>query len=180
MKRTTWVLGLIVLVAGCNGSPSNPSGAPSALVLTSSAFVAGGMIPAQYRCTGLNISPPLAWTGGPQAQGYVLLVEDPDAPGGVFLHWVLYGLPGATRSLAENASPGGPLPAGTQSGTNDFQVSRYVGPCAPQGEVHRYVFRLFALSGALQLADGASATAVRQAMQGRILAETELTGNTPR
>lgn len=168
---------LFVLLAGCGGSTTSPT---SALTLTSTAFTAGGSIPAQYRCTGQNISPPLAWTGGAAAQSYALIVEDPDAPGGIFVHWVLYNIPGATRALAENASPTGPLPGGTQRGTNDFQQTRYIGPCPPAPDSHRYFFRLFALNGNLALPDGATAAQVRQAIQGRELAQAELMGNSPR
>jgi Raf kinase inhibitor-like YbhB/YbcL family protein len=185
-KQWAWWLVFLVVAAGCGGDDNDNAMGPSSnttqLVLTSTAFNAGGMIPAQYRCTGANVSPPLAWSGGPQAQSYALILEDPDAAGGTFAHWVLYSIPGTTRSLPENASPNGPLPAGTQQGNNDFPAlrNRYFGPCPPAGDSHRYFFRLFALSGALNLPDGATAAEVRQAMQGRELAQTELMGNSPR
>lgn len=160
-------------------APTPPAPAPPpALALTSTAFAANGTIPVQHRCTGADTSPPLAWTGGPAAQAYALIVEDPDA-GGVFIHWVVYNIPGATRALAENAL-GGAGVAGVLQGTNDFRRTVYGGPCPPPGQTHRYFFRLFALDGALNLAAGATAAQLRQAMQGRVLAEAELMANSPR
>jgi Raf kinase inhibitor-like YbhB/YbcL family protein len=178
---------LALLVSACDNhdSPSGPT-PPRArrprppLTLTSPAFPAGGRIPEDYLCTGLSISPPLAWTGGPLAQTYALLLEDPEAPGGVVTHWILYNLPGVTRSLPENASPGGLLPFGTLTGLNDLFFIRYSGPCPSPGLARRYVFRLFAVNEILPLVGGATAEQVREAMRGHELAETVLTARSPR
>jgi Raf kinase inhibitor-like YbhB/YbcL family protein len=170
---------LMIAFAGCgDGDDDNGTTGPTtAFVISSTAFSSGATIPVQYTCDGTNISPPLQWSRAPEGtQSLALIVDDPDAPGGTFVHWVLFNIPATTSSLGEGASPGGALPAGSVEGENFFGNQNYGGPCPPQGENHRYYFRLYALDTMLNLAAGAARDDVDQAMSGRILAQAELMG----
>lgn len=144
--------------------------------LTSTAFRAGEMIPPKYTCDGPDVSPPLAWTGVPQgAQSFALIVDDPDAPRGIWVHWVLYDIPAQESSLPE-AMPSDPqLKNGARNGRNDFQRLGYGGPCPPSG-THRYFFKLYALDKKLGLPSGATKAEVLKAMEGHILGQAELMG----
>ncbi len=143
------------------------------LQLTSDAFTNGQSIPVKYSCRGNNISPALAWNEPPaDTKSFALIVDDPDAPGGTWVHWVLFNIPADTRSLPEN------LPAGGNTlsvGKNSSGNTQYDGPCPPSG-THRYFFKLYALDSTLSLAPGATQAQVLQAMQGHILAQAELMG----
>ncbi len=139
--------------------------------LTSSAFVEGASIPRQYTCDGVNISPALTWTGTPEeTKSIALIVDDPDAPAGTWVHWVLYDLPSNLASLPEGVQG-----IGTQ-GINDFRKTNYGGPCPPRGSMHRYLFKIYALDDNLSLEPGASKAALEKAMQGHILAQGQLMG----
>ncbi len=141
------------------------------LQLTSDAFTNGQSIPAKYSCKGKNISPALAWNEPPAGtKSFALIVDDPDAPMGTWVHWVLFNIPAETRSLQENANPNA-ISAGKNSSGN----MRYDGPCPPSG-THRYFFKLYALDAALSLSPGATKEQVLQAMQSHILAQGELMG----
>src|ERR1700720_1149808 len=119
--------------------------------LTSTAFGEGAPITAKYTCVGENISPPLKWSGTPAgARSLALIVDDPDAPAGTWVHWVLYDLLAHTSELPEGASPGHPIP-GAREGMNDFGRAGYGGPCPPPGKAHRYFFKLYALDTTLSL-----------------------------
>ena len=148
------------------------------LAISSTAFAPGDTIPLLYACDlDLGISPPLRWTGAPLGTlSFALILDDPDAPGGTFVHWVLYNLPAATDSLAEGASPGGALPAGSLEGITDYGIQSYGGPCPPPGPAHRYYFRLYALDTVLALPVGATRGELDLAMGGHILAQAELMG----
>ncbi len=144
--------------------------------LESSAFAADGLIPSKYTCDGINISPPLSWRESPEeTQSFVLICDDPDAPMGTFVHWVLYNLPAATRQLPENLPSDPTLKNLGVQGKNDFGKLGYGGPCPPGG-THRYFFKLYALSRQLDLAPGATKGQVERAMKGQILATTEMIG----
>ena len=157
-------------------SSSTPMEASMTFQLTSSAFTQGNSIPPVYTCTGRNISPPLAWSDPPAGtQSFALILDDPDAPGGTFTHWVLYNLPASTLSLAENVPATAQLPDGSLQGKNSFGKSGYGGPCPPSG-THRYFFKLYSLDSWLGLPSGASVSQLQQAMQGHILAGIELMG----
>jgi Raf kinase inhibitor-like YbhB/YbcL family protein len=146
------------------------------LVLESPSFRAGETIPSKYTCDGENISPPLAWSGVPEeTKSFALIVDDPDAPAGVWVHWVVYGIPAVTGEIVEKASSARKLPSGALEGTNDFRRTSYGGPCPPSG-THRYSFRLYALDSASNLPSGASKKQVMDFMKGRILAQAELVG----
>lgn len=150
------------------------------LIITSSAFVHEGPIPAKYTCEGIDVSPPLTWTGAPSGtKSLVLVVDDPDAPDPTapkmtWVHWVLYDIPPATTSVAENADKLG-LPPGTKVGINDWRRQAYGGPCPPIGS-HRYFHKLYALDTTLPALTAPTKADVETAMKGHILAEAVLMG----
>jgi hypothetical protein len=147
------------------------------LELTTTAFRPGGTIPPQFTCSGANISPALSWNNPPpRTQSFVLIVDDPDAPGRTWVHWVVYNLPAWARRLPENV-PWGDAVAGTgEQGVNDFPMNGYGGPCPPPGNPHRYFFRLYALDTMLEFRSPAHRGGVDSAMKGHILAQAELMG----
>lgn len=141
--------------------------------LRSPAFNDHAPIPARFARDGDNVNPPLEWSGVPDgAVELALLCEDPDAPGGTFVHWVVTGLDPSLTGLAE-----GERPAGAVEGANDYGGTGYGGPQPPVGDpAHRYFFRLYALSEALDISPGATADDVRRAMEGKELAQGVLIG----
>jgi Raf kinase inhibitor-like YbhB/YbcL family protein len=148
------------------------------MLLTSPAIPPGGPIPAQYTCDGRDISPPLAWSELPAGtRSLVLVVEDPDAPGGTFRHWAAFDIPPTTSGLAAGYRAGAPA-SGFVQAENDFGKTGYGGPCPPPGAgPHHYVFRLLALSRPrLDLAGSPSALAVLQAAQPYAIGRAELVG----
>jgi len=144
--------------------------------LTSSVFMHNEMIPAMYTCDGEDVSPPLAWQGLPgDARSLVLIVDDPDAPVGTWVHWVLYNLPVSEHSLPEKIAPlAEPLP-GASHGRNSWGKLGYGGPCPPGG-THRYIFKLYALDTMLELQPGARKNEVEAQIAGHVLAEARLIG----
>ena len=145
--------------------------------LTSSAFSAGGAIPKKHTCDGADVSPPLAWSDAPSAaQSFALIADDPDAPVGTWVHWVLFDIPGKTRELPEGVAKQEELADGSRQGRNDFRKIGYGGPCPPPGGPHRYFFKLYALDGKLNLKAGATKAEVEKAMQGHVLVQGELMG----
>lgn len=141
------------------------------------AFAPGASIPEKYTCSGENISPPLAISGVPQsAKALVLVVDDPDAPAGTFVHWVVYNMPPRTDRIDAGVKPAQTMPGGGMQGRNDFGRAGYGGPCPPPGSPHHYRFRLFALSSQITPPQSATGPDVEQAMQGHILASTEMVG----
>jgi Raf kinase inhibitor-like YbhB/YbcL family protein len=148
--------------------------APESIELRSSAFADGAAMPVDFTCDGRDVSPPLAWSGGPSAAEYAIVVIDIDAPGGGFSHWVVFGIPGSASSLDE-----GVLPSGAREGGNDFGSTGYRGPCPPSGSgAHRYVFTLSAVGppGTETLPDGSSAEDVVGRVACCTLAFGRLTG----
>ncbi len=144
--------------------------------LTSEAFETGGMIPAKYTCDGLDVSPPLRWADPPAGvKSYALIADDPDAPVGTWVHWVLWNIPADARGLEENLPKTAALPNGAQQGTTDFRRIGYGGPCPPSG-THRYFFKLYALDTMLELPSSATKRDLEGAMQGHILGQGELMG----
>jgi Raf kinase inhibitor-like YbhB/YbcL family protein len=142
------------------------------ITLRSPAFADGDTIPRVYTCDGDDVSPPLEWSGvPPDAAQLAIVVEDPDAPGGTFVHWVLWGPDAGLPGLGE-----GQVPAGAREGRNDFGRVGWGGPCPPRGsDPHRYVFTLLAVSEPLAVEAGASADIVKRAAEGKVLAEGRLT-----
>jgi hypothetical protein len=146
------------------------------LKLTSTAFKEGESIPRQYTCDGINISPPLEWTGGPKtAKTIAIIADDPDAPAGTWVHWVLYNLPASNIGLVENVPVTENLKAGGFQGTNDFGKIGYGGPCPPSG-THRYFFKIYVLDSELSLKAGATKDELLKAMEGHVLAQSQLMG----
>ena len=167
----------LLLVAGPAPGRSVMGGPAMTLRLTTTAFQPGGTIPRKHTCDGPDVSPALAWDAPPgTAQSFALIMDDPDAPGGTWAHWVLYDLPAAARDLPEGVPRQEELPSGARQGRNDFRRVGYYGPCPPPGPVHRYFFKLYALDARLNLKPGASKPEVERAMQGHILAQGELMG----
>ena len=139
--------------------------------ITSTAFAEGDKIPRIYTCDDKNVSPPLIWTGVPTGTvSLVLIMDDPDAPTGTWVHWVLYNLPAETTSLEQ-----GKTSVGTD-GKNDFKKPGYGGPCPPRGENHHYYFKLYALDVKLDLKPGVTKAQVESAMGGHIMAQGQLMG----
>jgi Raf kinase inhibitor-like YbhB/YbcL family protein len=146
------------------------------LELTSTALAPGQPIPRKYTCDGENVSPPLRWSDLPQGtQSLAFICDDPDAPAGTWVHWVLYNLPAKARALVEAVPANADLPDGSRQGKNGWGRLGYGGPCPPSG-THRYFFKLYALDTVLGLASGADKSQLLQAMEGHILAQTELMG----
>jgi len=144
--------------------------------LTSTAFGAGDPIPRKYTCDGEDTSPPLQWSDPPKGtRSFALIADDPDAPMGTWVHWVLYNLPASVHALPEGVPTDADLPDGSRHGQNSWRRLGYGGPCPPGG-THRYFFKLYALDAQLDLAVGASKEELLQAMKGHILATTETMG----
>lgn len=142
-----------------------------AIQLTSSAFTEGSIIPKKYTCDGEDISPALEWSSVPPGTlSLALIVDDPDAPIGTFVHWVLYDIPADATGLPEGVTG-----TGTQ-GKSGFGKTGYGGPCPPKGPAHRYYFKLFALDITLSLKAGGTKADVEEAMHGHILAQGQVMG----
>jgi Raf kinase inhibitor-like YbhB/YbcL family protein len=145
--------------------------------LKSSAFVHEGDIPSKFTCSGADLSPALTWSDPPGGtQSFSLIMDDPDAPGATWVHWVLYNLPAQTRELPEGVPKEMELKDGSRQGRNDFARPGYGGPCPPRGAPHRYYFKLYALDVRISLPAGAGKADLEKAMKGHILAQAELMG----
>lgn len=143
------------------------------LTVTSAAFQAGDHIPDIYTCDGKNFSPPISWSEVPlNSKSIVLIVDDPDAPKGAWVHWIAFNLPPHLTELPQNASI---KDLGGLEGTTSFESTGYGGPCPPSGS-HRYYFKIYALDTILDLEPSIGKQELVQAMQGHILAEGQLMG----
>ncbi len=166
---------LLLLLSGCRAATS-PTAPATDWSLTSPAFEAGQPIPKQYTCDGQDVSPPLQWSDPPAGtQSLALIADDPDAPVGTWVHWVLYNLPANARSLDQVLPADAELSNGAHNGQNGWKKLGYGGPCPPGG-THRYFFKLYALDTILNLEAGAGKKQLEEAMRGHILAQTELMG----
>ncbi len=144
------------------------------ITITSSVFSEGDTMPRDYTCDGKDISPPLTWSGIPEGtQSLALIVDDPDAPAGTWVHWVLYNIPASDHELPENMPTAKSFKNGAKHGINDFQKIGYGGPCPPGG-THRYYFKLYALDIELTQEPGLTKAELLGAMQGHILDEGQL------
>jgi Raf kinase inhibitor-like YbhB/YbcL family protein len=149
-----------------------------AFELTSPAFHDSETIPRQFTGDGADHSPPLHWGAPPEGtRSLALLCEDPDAPRGVWVHWVIYNLPPHEDSLGEGVDAAEVLPNGARQGKNDFGKVGYGGPAPPRGKPHRYLFRLYALDTALDLPPGVDRPQVLRAMKGHVISERQLMGH---
>jgi Raf kinase inhibitor-like YbhB/YbcL family protein len=159
-------LAVVAAIDGCGGGGEKVSAglppAPDKIKLSSPAFAAGATIPKQFTCDGQDVSPPLRWSGVPSgAHSLALIVEDPDAPGGTFVHWTLYEIDAGLSAISQ-----GKAPPGAVQGENSFGKSGYGGPCPPKGDKpHRYMFGLYALSASPALSAGAKPDVVIAALK---------------
>ena len=148
-----------------------------ALAIHSPDFASGAEIPRAFTCSGEDRSPVLEWKDVPEGtRSFALIADDPDAPAGTWVHWVIFNIPGSSRSLKGGVEKKSELADGARQGRNDFGKTGYNGPCPPPGKPHRYFFKLYALSTELKLAAGASKSDVERAMVGHILARAEWMG----
>ena len=149
------------------------------LAVLSAAFAMGGAIPDRYACG--PCSPPLSWSEAPAGtQSIAVLCDDPDAPAGDWVHWVLFNLAPDVRSLPEHVARDAALPGGAIQGVNDYGRNGYDGPCPPPGQTHRYHFKVFALDARLDLASTARKADLVRAMRGHVLAQGEVVGTSAR
>jgi len=166
-----------IMVVGCQSRELPPKEEEMVLRISSPVFQEGDKIPTKYTCEGQDISPPLVWTDPPSGtQSFALIVDDPDAPGGTFTHWVLFNIPADSRKLSEAIPTQAHLPNGARQGRNDFRRNGYGGPCPPPGRPHRYQFTLYALDQPIDLEAGVAKKQLIDAMQGHILGKVQLTG----
>jgi len=192
MKRTFFYCWLtLIVLSACAPSVTttpeqitDPLGVDDAMFieLTSSAFSQGQPIPPQYSCVGdaaasrKDVSPSLTWGEPPEGtRSFALIMDDPDAPGGTWVHWVLFNIPATARGLPESIGANATLPDGSIGGNNSWGRTGYGGPCPPGG-THRYFFKVYALDEMLAISPGASKGELEKAMTGHILAQGELMG----
>lgn len=170
----------ILLFCSCKDSEQADSGAVGdkkmEIKITSPAFEDGGLIPAKYTCDGADISPPLRWDAVPEGtRSIALICDDPDAPMGTFVHWVLFDLPAETRELAEKLPDDETLPNGSRQGITDFGKTGYGGPCPPSG-THRYFFKIYALDKKIDVVAIADKDHLLKAIEGHIIGQGQLIG----
>jgi Raf kinase inhibitor-like YbhB/YbcL family protein len=149
--------------------------------LTSSDFKSGGGIPSKFTCDGADVSPSLTWSQVPEnAKSFALIMDDPDAPVGTWVHWIIYDIPAEVRGLPPGMSKAESLPDGSKQGSSwgvkQFDRVGYGGPCPPPGKPHRYFFKLYALDRMLSLSPRATVNDLETAMKGHVLAQTQLMG----
>ena len=179
------VLSLLCVAGGCTGTEEKPAQkeegkneqAMVTIQVTSPVLKEGETIPARYTCEGDDLSPPLGWSQVPEGtKSLALICEDPDAPRGMWVHWVIYGLPPDSTSLPEAVPPDSVLASHAKQGENSWGRIGYGGPFPPRGKPHRYFFRLYALDGKLPVVAGLTKKALLNAVQGHILETAEFHG----
>jgi Raf kinase inhibitor-like YbhB/YbcL family protein len=195
LSRLTAAVVLLAALSGCNGpqapaqpraasdraqaapvASATPTEAAMAIEIKSPVFNPGGQIPPKYTCDGDDTSPPLEWTGVPaQAKSLALISDDPDAPGGDWVHWVAYDIPVSAKGFPAGAGKSSDGSVGARQGKNSWGKPGYGGPCPPSG-THRYVFKLYALDAPTGLGPGATKEELLKAMEGHILGRGELIG----
>lgn len=180
MRRASGILCFILmfmLAMTLSEAEDNRKGEDTmSLNISSEAFSSGGMIPTKYTCDGADVSPPLSWSAGPEGtKSYALIADDPDAPVGTWVHWVIYDIPEDVTSLPEGVQKSKSVDNGADQGTNDFKKYGFGGPCPPGG-THRYYFKVYALDTLLGKGPGLTKKKLLAAMEGHILAQGELMG----
>ncbi len=146
--------------------------------LMSPSFQKRGLIPNEYSCAGDDMSPELKWQASPiNTKSFAVIAIDPNAPGGNFVHWIIYNIPGSLNHLSSDIEKEAYLSRGILQGTNSFGNVGYGGPCPAQGETHSYVFTLYALDILLPLGPNASYDEIQNAMRGHVLGETRMSGH---
>ena len=175
-------LALTLILAGCAGGEGEPTPGQEvprmSIEVTSSAFTEGARIPKKYTCDGQDISPALKWSGVPQkTKSIALICDDPDAPSGTWVHWVVYSIPPDVTELQEGVVKTNVLPDGAKQGTTDFKRIGYGGPCPPRGHgAHHYYFKVYALDIQVGLKAGATKKDLEKSMKGHILGQGQLIG----
>ncbi len=173
---------IALLLANCFApggavSAANEGGQAMTLQLSSTAFRQGEYIPKKYTGEGADVSPPLRWANVPEGvKSFALICDDPDAPVGTWVHWVLFNVSPSLTELPEALSKERELPNGARQGVNDFKKIGYGGPMPPRGSDHRYFFKLYALDAMLSLTAGASKAELLRAMEKHVLGQAELMG----
>jgi Raf kinase inhibitor-like YbhB/YbcL family protein len=176
LARPKLVYTLAAVLAFAAGCAAARAAATPGFELGTASFQANGDIPARFTCEGANVSPALRWTNPPAGTAsFALIVEDPDAPGAIFTHWIVYGLAPEWRGLPEGVANSSELQSARQ-GRNDFGKIGYGGPCPPPGAPHRYFFKLYALDSRPDLPAGASRAEFDKALRGHVLAHAEVMG----
>lgn len=180
-----FLCGVVALLLGCFAACSRPDtdvvskerSIPVTIKIRSAGFAEGQAIPSKYTCDGQDVSPPLSWDNAPNGtQSLALICDDPDAPSGTWVHWVIYDLSATLSELPEAVPAKEEALNGAKQGRNDFGRTGYGGPCPPAGSAHRYYFKLYALDSALNLKAGATKADVEKAMKGHIVGQGQLMG----
>jgi len=173
----TALIGLSLCLSAFLGAMSSENAQGGTMKISSDAFAANETIPKKFTCDGPDASPKLTWSEPPaKTQSFALIMDDPDAPAGTWVHWVLFDLPAETRELAEGVAKQEQLANGARQGRNDFGKIGYGGPCPPPGNPHRYFFKLYALDAKLNLNAGVAKADLERAMYGHTLAHSDLIG----
>jgi hypothetical protein len=176
-RRSLAALLGVLLAASPAQIPAAKGAASMSMKLTSPAFQAGGTIPKKCTCDAADVSPALEWSDAPAgAKSFALIADDPDAPAGTWVHWVIFDIPASARGLPEGVPASESLETGARQGRNDFGRIGYGGPCPPRGPAHRYFFKLYALDAKLSLKSGIKKSDLEAAMKGHILGQAELMG----
>jgi Raf kinase inhibitor-like YbhB/YbcL family protein len=180
MRGRVLLLGAVaaLLALRLTGAEAHAVTTPAgSMTLTSPVFTNGGTIPTEFTCSGMDISPPLTWSGVPATtESLALTVIDPDAPVKPFTHWLIFDIPVAATGLARAVPLGKELPDGSRQGRNDFHQDGYGGLCPPPGPAHHYHFTVYALDTVLGLPGGIAEPAFADSIQGHVLAVGELIG----
>jgi Raf kinase inhibitor-like YbhB/YbcL family protein len=175
--RTAKIAGMAVVLLSVTILAGPGGGAAVAFELKSPAFSEGDHIAKKHTCDGGDVSVPLEWSDPPPAtKGFALIADDPDAPAGTWVHWVLYDLPAKTRRLDEGLSAKEAFPDGSMQGVNSFRRIGYGGPCPPPGRPHRYYFKLYALDKKTGLPPKATKAQLMEAIKNHTLEHVELMG----
>ena len=170
-------LAVPVLFSSAQARTSSKGQSNMAFTVRTADFAHGANIPQTFTCDGEDRSPALEWNGAPAGtKAFALIADDPDAPVGTWVHWVIYNIPAGAHSLTGGVEKKEQLADGARQGWNDFRKIGYNGPCPPPGKAHRYFFKLYALSAQLTLAPGATKAEVERAMGGHILGQAEWMG----
>jgi len=157
--------------------PVEQIGVTAVMSVASTGFSADSLIPKKFTCDGEDLSPPLHWSDVPRGtKSFALICDDPDAPGGTWVHWVMWGIPAESIALPEGLKSDSSLPGEGHQGTNSWGKTGYGGPCPPRGKPHRYYFKVYALDTMIQPAGAPNKAAVEKAMQGHILAQAQIMG----
>ena len=179
VSRSYSIAGILLLAAAMPisalyGAESKTS---QNFILTSSVFHAGAEIPRKYTCDGEDVSPPLRWQDAPVGtKAFSIIADDPDAPGGTWVHWVIYDLPAETKELREGVAKTEKITGGGNQGINDFRKVGYGGPCPPPGSAHRYFFKLYALDAATNLNTRSTKQQLLDVLKPHLLGEADLVG----